>query len=383
MELELSKRQKARLQKEYPEGLALSLQPQQAVTEALKAAYSAGYVGAWARDTASYQLFCERMSLTPFPVQAMALMAYLADRVVRRGLEPAGLTASRSILRTAVTKGRLGWALDETDEALVAQMQRGLVKTYKGQNARGQKDPVTLFHLRLMMGQHASAQEAQDLLQMRLAHGGFLRTGEHANGKLLVGDVEFLTEEKPGALGRVTICLRERIVGVCLKLRQAKTGHLETPPQEALIGRRSDALDVVGPLWDYMVAHGLQSTGHESEPLFTRLDERGRRTDKPCTSEQFRAAVAAWMKRIGSHGGNWGGHSLRRGACNDALDGGVPLEVVMKAGRWKSMAVMVYRRLTWAAMRVVAAVSPQETSRNEGPLSRVYYALKEGSKGMD
>ena len=226
-----------------------------AVTEALKAAYSAGYVGAWTRDTASYQLFCERMSLTPFPVQAMALMAYLADRVVRRGLEPAGLTASRSILRTAVTKGRLGWALDETDEALVAQMQRGLVKTYKGQNARGQKDPVTLFHLRLMMGQHASAQEAQDLLQMRLAHGGFLRTGEHANGKLLVGDVEFLTEEKPGALGRVTICLRERIVGVCLKLRQAKTGHLETPPQEALIGRRSDALDVVGPLWDYMVTH--------------------------------------------------------------------------------------------------------------------------------
>lgn len=387
MELGLSARQRARLEGEYPAELA-GTAPQAGVLAALGAAYSEGYTVTWARELAAYKTYCSRVGQAAFPVTVWPLMMFLADRVLRRKLEPGGLGITRSVLHTAVRKSKLGWELTDDETALVLQLQRGLTKQFKGQNARGQKDPCTLRHLQAMRQQlHlVGAQERQDLLQMGVAHGGFLRTGEHADGKLKVGDVLFLTQDNLEGesldSSRVRFAVRrDQVVGVRLRLIMAKTGHLEVPPQEALIGRRTDDLDVVLPLFDWMASHGLLQGGHEEEPLWTRLDVSGSRTSAPRSGAEFRSSLAGWMVRIGSPAGNWGGHSLRRGACNDALDGGVPIEVVMKAGRWRSSAVFTYRRLTAAAMRAVAAVAPQAGLAQVSPASKLYFALKEGCKG--
>ena len=96
-------------------------------------------------------------------------------------------------------------------------------------------------------------------LQMRLAHAGFLRTGEHGDGHLRVQDEEFLKEED---VARETPAVapfvgeRRDVVGVRLGVRNAKTGHTTAAPQEVLIGRRVDSADVGMALWDFMTGWG-------------------------------------------------------------------------------------------------------------------------------
>ena len=48
-------------------------------------------------------------------------------------------------------------------------------------------------------------------------------------------------------------------------------------------------------------------------------------------------------------------HSLRHGGCTDLLDSGVPLDVVMMHGRWKSSAWLSYRHWTDRTRRFLEA----------------------------
>jgi len=261
----------------------------------------------------------------------------------------------------------------------------GLIKSHKGQNARGQKKPLRLAHLAAMLaarGAGGRGQEDQDLLQMRLAHAGFLRTAEHTEGKLRGVDVCFLVEEAlVPRTGRVRFAsTREEVVAVRLLLQMPKTGHLEVAPQEVLIGRRADELDVVGPLWDHCNRHGLLGT---TRAVLTRLVSGGEaRTEVPVSGAQFRAAIGLAMEHAGLDATGFSGHSPRRGACNDALDAGVALATVMKAGRWKSMAWMGYRALTAASAREIALVLPQKALADASVSIpyRMLMCLKEGSK---
>lgn len=396
----LTERQRANITRAYPPEAAAEIRALgPAVDAALRAAYTADYQQTWARELLSFEAFCQLLGVAPFPVQAMPLVTYLSDRVVRRGLAPTGLAATVSALRKGLEAERLGWSLDAQDEDMVTWLQRGFLQSHKGQNARGQKEPVHLALLAEMIASAertpAGAEQEQLLLQMMLAHAGFLRTGEHAGGHLVVGDVEFLTEEEV-ALGaaaaeagvpsrRVRFApSADDVVGLRLRLRVTKTGHTEQRPQEVLIGRRADArLDVVGRLWEHFRRHGLGVVGCEQEPVFARVDPTGcRRGAVAVTSAEFGDGVRWWLERVGRPASKSGGHSLRRGACNDALDAGVPLDMVMRAGRWKSMAWMDYRRLTAATMRALASVGPQKGVEPLGSAAyRLLMTLKEGSRG--
>ena len=385
----------------YPPSAAVAILGAGALLDdVMTAAYAASTHDTMARETLNYEAFCTLARLVPYPVRVTPIMGFLLDRVVRRGLEPSGLTATLSILRKAVEVTRRGWEFDDTDKRMLAWVVRGLAVRYRGQNVRGQKDPLHLGMLVAMVrwaeleAHVVSAADRQLLLQMRLAHAGFLRTGEHCDGHLRVHDVEFLAEEDvaretpavaPVAGERRVRFAPERrdVVGVRLWVRNAKTGHTTAAPQEVLIGRRVDAADVVMALWDFMTGWGLFEPARQGESLFVALGPDGRRAEqRPTTSAQFRVGVVAWVGRIGAPTAKMSGHSLRRGACNDALDAGVPLEIVMKAGRWKSMAWMGYRRLTAAAMRMIAAVQPQKgvTAVTGSGLS-LLLCLKAGSGG--
>ena len=367
----LSRRQTANATVIYEGEAARAALSSASIGGALAAAYSAGYVESWARASLNWRAACRLLDTSPFPVTVGPLLLVLTDRVTRLGLEPDGLGTWISALRSAVDQGRLGWNLDPLDERMVRILRRGLVKSFKGQNARGKKTGLGLALLGRMMDHsretHTRAQQA--LLQMRVAHAGFLRTGEHAGSHkpnsripLRCGDVEFLVAEAAlGQPGRVRFATTlEEVVGVRLSLHMAKTGHLDTPPQTVLIGRRADRWDVVEALW-----HHVQDKGGFSDaslPLFT------------LSGAEYRKELAAWLVRIGEDPAPFGGHSTRRGACNDALDDGVPLETVMKAGRWKSLAWAEYRELTPSAMRRLASVLPAAGVR---PVSQTMVCLWE------
>ena len=152
------------------------------------------------------------------------------------------------------------------------------------------------------------------------------------------------------------------VVGVRLHLRMAKTGHLDTPPQVVLIGRRADQFDVVADLWHHVRQRG--GFGNPTVPVFA------------LGGAAYRQELAGWLGRIGVDPSLFGGHSTRRGACNDALDDGVPLDVVMKAGRWKSLAWAEYRGLTAAAMRRLAEVQPFANVSAVGPKMACLWDIK-------
>ena len=381
-ELVRSKRQIANVAATFAGAAAQEALASADVGRALKDAYSPGYVESWARASLSWRAACKLMGHAPFPVRVSPLLLVLTDRVTRLGLEPGGLGAWLSALRAAVDQGRLGWGLDTLDERWVSMLRRGLTKRFKGQNARGQKAGLGLVLLGRMMDLRPEAgghtrEEQEVLLQMRFAHAGFLRTGEHTGGgktvrpPLLCQDIEFLLSdaltEEPGRV-RFAPSLQD-VVGMRVTLRMAKTGHLETPPQVALIGRRSDRFDVVAEIWHHIQGKGGFST--PSLPLFGR------------TGAVYRRGMAVWLGKIGVDPDPFGGHSTRRGACNDALDDGVPLGDVMKAGRWRSLAWAQYRSLTPAAMRRIAAVRPTVGVHPVSPkmacLWEIKAALKAGS----
>lgn len=385
----LSKRQEARARALYgatPTGAAVphalaAATAMAAVRRAFQGAYSDGYVASWRRTQLYYESFVGSVGLNPYPVEAAPLMMFLTDRVVRLGLEPAGLGSTLTALRAAVDLQGLGWRLDEVDDRVLRMVRTGLAKEFKGQNCRGQKEPLRLTHLENLLAtaeRDGRAETHQLLLQTQLAHGGMLRTAEHTEGRLLVGHVQFLVED--GAPGRHVRFMHGRndVVGVRLSLVNAKTGKGDATPQAALIGRRSDGLDAVGPLWDYFEAHGLNNLTRAREPLFCKLDDAGRRiATQPVSGSDFRGGLATLLTRAGYPAARFGGHSPRRGGCNDLFDDGVALDIVMKAGRWKSTAWMVYRELTPAAMRRMAAAPPQRGTHPLGSLGpRLLSSLK-------
>ena len=363
-----SARAKKRLQALYgpAAGVGMSVTASMEQTRrAFQHAYSPGYVAAWRRAARYYVAFCARIGASPYPVRAENLMMFLCDRVVRLKLEPSGLGSLLTSLRSSVELQRLGWSLDSLDDRVLSMVRRGLAKEYKGQNSRGAKEPFRLSHIDTCLSHSSRGCWAprlqQAMLQAQLAHGGMLRTAEHTAGKLLVKDVEFLVSDGVGGARTVQFHLgRPDLVGVRLTLRDAKTGHVSAKAQFALIGRRVDHMDVVGPLWDYFQAHGLYQGGHDAEPLFCELSPDGRRLATMSVSGgAFRRSLSEVLTLSGISAEGFGGHSPRRGGCNDLFDAGVPLDMVMKAGRWKSIVWMAYRELSPAAMRLMASVPAQ------------------------
>lgn len=335
---------------------------------AFESAYTAGYVASWQRCLLHYETFCALIRVSPYPVTAGPLMMFLADRVIRLKREPTGCGAVLSALRSGVELKRLGWELDALDDKVLRMVRRGLTKTYKGQAARGKKKPLRLAHLDVMHRardrDNWPAGPRQLLLQAQMAHGGLLRTAEHAgtgaSSPLRVGQVQFLVEDAvPGSRVRFLEDRRD-LVGLRLILVNAKTGKLDAVPQTALVGRRVDHLDVVGPLYDYFISHGLFAPERRMEPLFCALNLSGQRVvQSPITGALFRQGLTSLLVAAGIPTSGFGGHSPRRGGCNDLFDGGLPVDMVSAAGRWKSLAWMEYRDLTSAAMKAMAAVPVQ------------------------
>ena len=313
-------------------------------------AYSAGYVADWARTRRRYEEACDMLDVPAFPVSFAPLAAFVVDLVVHRKREPRSVKSRLTSLRKAVRLGRLGWGLDEADEGLLGMVVRGLCKSYKGQGARGQKEPLRLIHiealLRLAESEGWGPAERLQLLQVQLAHAAMMRTSEHTGMALLAGDVQFLS-------------MHGNIVGVSLALRNSKTGKL-SGAQVVSVGRRADKFDVVRPLFEYMQGAGLFDPQRARAPLFCKgIRDPVTGMGPPVSDNDFRGLINLLTQRIGLDSPKFGGHSPRRGAANDAFDAGVPLDVIMRQGRWKSIAWMLYRRSTTAVMKFMAAIQPQ------------------------
>lgn len=83
----------------------------------------------------------------------------------------------------------------------------------------------------------------------------------------------------------------------------------------------------------------LARRGGTPGPLF--LGSSG----KPITTDQFAAFLKLNLITAGYASADYKTHSFRIGACSHASTRGIPDEVIMKMGRWRSLAFLKYVRL--------------------------------------
>jgi hypothetical protein len=234
---------------------------------------------------------------------------------------------------------------------------KGLAKLGRGNNPNPRKMPVRLAHLATIGATLATQVAAgarlpnsnvnRQYTQMLVAHGGFLRTAEHTwrKGKsagLLVKHVDFLTHNGASELDLANV------QGVRLAIPDSKTGKLDAEPQYAFLARREDAVSCpVTQLWRYFAMNRLFAPERSEEPVFVEHTDAGvRDTQRPVTYTAFVDGVRSLLPLAGLDPKRYAGHSFRAGGCTDAFDCGVPLDVVIAQGRWKSDAWKRYRRQT-------------------------------------
>lgn len=262
--------------------------------------------------------------------------------------------------------GRFGWT--EEQRALASRLIKGFMHQYP--QGTKHKKALRFPQLRDMGRQlgtiasgfgaitavHRLTAEMYWLL-FNMLHQGMMRGGEA--GLLLVRDVVFLTRDGCEATTLEEAC------GVAIRIRNSKTGKLTDEAQVVYIARRYDEFDVVRPLAQYMLAHGLLAPGTANARLFCHLDGKGVRTDRVIRREDIQAMVQRVLRESGypsAEASGYTGHSFRAGGATDAHLSGMPLELIIQQGRWKSDAWRIYQRPSpnvvhqWAQWRPVQEV---------------------------
>ena len=299
----------------------------------LSKSYRAKIAAAW-RD---FNAFLNAARLPDGRITFAGLTRFYLYRIENMGLEPKGLHGWRSAFDNYTRAYGIQWSLTPAEESFLKDMVNGLIRTYKGQNARQPRRPFRLGDLKALVGlleNEPTEELASQVLQCGVAYYGALRTGEHTEGHLLFEHVEF---QRKGA-GPLT---RETVTGVTIKIPDSKTGKLDALPQQTHFARVEGDADMVLRLWDHVQLY--QRPGGGKEALFTRFDRDGRRTHEPVSYQMFVNSVRTLLVRAGVAGaGEVTSHSFRQGRAMDLHANGVPLETIRIVGRWKSDAVFTY-----------------------------------------
>ena len=301
--------------------------------------------------TTGAQFAAFRAAAAVFPsgsVELDAVESFFIYRVEELREMPEHLGKALSRLRAwAAIVGEV-WGLDRDPAAQpeLNRVMKGLIKMYPKQNARGQKLPLQflpLGRIRSVLDRIASAHERATLwLQLVVGHQGMLRCNE----MLLLEwrDVEFITDVDAPAPGLGVG------VGVRLTIRTSKTGAGQKAFQTVLLSRRADEFDTVALLWAGFVGGGR---GRPTAPVFTETGGAA------VGRNRYIARVRAMLLACGiANALDYAGHSLRAGGATDAFDAGVPLDVVIHQGRWRSDAWKGYRRGTLFMVTRLAGMRP-------------------------
>jgi hypothetical protein len=304
----------------------------QRLAEVVQSAYSESWRTKTRDAWRFYSNCCTAVGIQALPVQTAAVAHFMVDRVARQGLMAEGVMQTVGFLHRAVTMQFSDglWQVDEAGGEYLRMVARALQKRWPKQNVRGKKQPVQLHHLAKMRRHRESAglwsaDDEHHWLQMLMAHQGFLRTAEHVSGRLRGSDVCcILSDDGSG-----------KCVGLRLTLRDAKTSTGQRQHQEVYLVRRSDEFDVVGPL--------LQLLADRQDPLGPLFRES---SGSATSRGDFVRRTKQWLSEAGYPAAQYSGHSFRAGGTTDAFDSGVPFDIIIAQGRWKSDAWKEYRRST-------------------------------------
>lgn len=333
------------------------------IEDVIRQGYSEGYWKDMTRVTSSYEAYCEETAQPAYPVRFRTLLGFEIDYVTRRKLSPQSLDKLESLLHKVATLSERGWSLNTVETELLKIARRGLMKGYKGQNARGQAAGFHMSHCQMIDDQQqrqgASLQNRQDLLMVDVMNQGLLRAGEVEGIQL--GHLSFIYNDE------------HELLGASVRVADPKTDKTSTAGQTVFLAKRGDRRDTTGRL--RRLADAI--TGGARAPLFSVLGAAGRSSSTAVAYPYILELIQGWGKRVGLDGERVGGHSMRVGGANDLFNAGVPLDVVMKQGRWKSICWLVYKRGDANCLEFLRKAQPTGQARSVAATTSVAVGRKE------
>ena len=126
----------------------------------------------------------------------------------------------------------------------------------------------------------------------------------------------------------------------------------------------SRGLSIWDTVWRYK-EYRRQQGAADCDPFLTAWDFKARRLsdNSPISSGQtlaerlrtYLTLLKRWNPALSLCPQSYGMHSLRRGGVVAAWESGVPIELLMVHGRWRSRAIMAYLQATVAHQLTVSA----------------------------
>lgn len=341
---------------------------------AMKSGYSAGYFEDMGRALRDYSIWCEAAKMTGFPVTFASIAGFSTHKLMVLKHAVKTYEGWLSAFRRGCEFKGLQFVLPPRDEMAFSLLKRGLKIAAKRRGTGERKKLVRMTDIEAIYQAMIASGITRDnellLLEMLLAHDGFLRTREHVDGNLRISDIIWITEVAGEPAHQ------DNILGMEISLWDTKTGKREQEPQRVLIATREGPLCTVRRTWDHLREHGLLAMT-SAEGLFCTLNAAGNRQPaKPMTYPRFVEGVRKWLLAAGrTDVHSYTGHSFRGGGFCDALDGGLPTDMAITQGRWKSNAWMRYRRLTYQMLDHLRRIrslggfmGPGRPSEADGPV---------------
>ena len=292
------------------------------VTEVFAASLADSTKRTYSSQLRSYLFFCQTYGYIPFPASMDTILRYVAYLYPR---------LSYSSIKQYISVVRVMHEDDFPSSKTISYMMRG-IKRLKG-DVSCQKLPITVDILGRIRD-HCNLNDPEDAAfwgACLVMFYGMLRKSSvfPPKGNILrIGDASLIRS------------------GLVLRMRYSKTVQFQQRETFVVLPYNSNTeLCPVRALLEVWLLSGVKDT---SSPLLPVM-KQGRIA--PLSSSRFSKRLSHHLSKL--HLSGYSGHSFRRGGASHALAKGVPSEVIMAQGDWKSNCYLRYLNLDKVSARSV------------------------------
>jgi hypothetical protein len=264
-----------------------------------------------------YLSFCDQHNLEAFPVTHVTLGSYVLYYVNKNKGSTRSIDYVQAALKNFAKYIGQDW-MSDTDAFLFRKIANEL--KYRDLAIVNRKAPLTLDHLTRIFNKWGSYPSYQELITaIFLGHDALLRSAELLS--LQVIDIHWSFSE-----GQVTVIIR--------RSKAKRSGAAE----HIILCNRP------GPCPYSLLLQHFSRWQLFTQPYAYVFSDRSLPTGTPIKRTWLTNGIKTLVNSIGLNQHLYSTHSLRAGGATDLLRANVPLEIIKKAGRWRSDEVLKYFR---------------------------------------
>lgn len=261
---------------------------------------------AYRSDWADFTIWCQTLGVDPLPARPEVLAAYVCELAQPDDDRAPAAVATIERRLSAITQAhRLAGHPTPRSDPLVAETLKG-IRRLLGVAPRGRKAGMLTADVKAAVAaiDLETTAGVRDRALLLLGFAGGMRRSELVG--LDIGDLEANPD------------------GYVARLRRSKTDQEGSGRQVPIVyGTEPGCCPVRS------VRAWVNSAGIVDGPLFRPVDRHGTVSPRRLSSQSVALVIKRHMAGLGHPGGDFAGHSLRRGHATSAAHGGAPERTIM------------------------------------------------------